>query len=62
MRNKSKYTNVVFEDIDHSDYPDFCDAHIISADLDGIPMSEEELEVLGENHDLVYELLMDQLF
>jgi len=54
-------TNVEFEGIDYSDYPDFCDAYIISADLDGVPMTEEQLEALNES-DLRYELLMDYIY
>lgn len=54
-------TNIEFEGIDYSDYPDFCDAYIISADLDGVPMTEEQLEALNES-DLRYELLMDYIY
>jgi hypothetical protein len=57
----SKVDNIVFEDIDHSDYPDFCDAFIASADIDGRPMTEDELEELNENRDFVHEKLMDFL-
>ena len=53
-------TNVEFEDIDYSDYPDFCDAYIVSADLDGVPMTEAQLEALNES-DLRYDLLMDHI-
>lgn len=53
-------TNVEFEDIDYSDYPDFCDAYIVSADLDGVPMNEAQLESLNDS-DLRYELLMDYI-
>ena len=53
-------TNVEFEDIDYGDYPDFCDAYIVSADLDGVPMTEEQLESLNDS-DLRYELLMDYI-
>lgn len=53
-------TNVDFEGIDYSDYPDFCDAYIVSAELDGVPMTEEQLEALNES-DLRYELLMDYI-
>jgi len=54
-------TNVEFEGIDYSDSPDFCDAYIISADLDGVPMTEEQLEALNES-DLRYELLMNYIY
>jgi hypothetical protein len=53
-------TNVEFENIDYSDYPDFCDAYIVSADLDGVPMNEAQLESLNDS-DLRYELLMDYI-
>ena len=54
-------TNVEFEGIDYSDSPDFCDAYIVSAELDGVPMTEEQLEALNES-DLRYELLMDYIY
>jgi len=54
-------TNVEFEGIDYSDYPDFCDAYIVSAELDGVPMTESQLEALNES-DLRYELLMDYIY
>jgi len=39
----SKITNIEFDGIDDNDYPDFADAHIISADYDGEPMTEDSL-------------------
>lgn len=56
------YTNIQFDGIDHKDAPDYCDAHIVSADKNGEPMTEEEIEQLNEDSDLVYELLMDYLY
>jgi hypothetical protein len=53
-------TNVEFENIDYSDSPDFCDAYIVSAELDGVPMTEEQLEKLNDS-DLRYELLMEYI-
>lgn len=58
----SKIDNIKFEDIDHSDYPDFCDAFIASADIDGRPMTEDELNELNENTLFIHEKLMDYLF
>ena len=57
----SKITNIEFDGIDHSDYPDYCDAYIVSADYDGQPMTEEQLEELCEDGDFVYESLMNYL-
>ena len=56
-------SNIKFEGIDWSDYPDFCDAHIIYAEHDnGVPYSEEELNDLNDDKDRVYSLLWDYLF
>jgi len=60
--NLSEITNIVFEDIDFSDYPDYCDAFIASADLAGEPMTEDELNELNENKDFVYIKLMEHLY
>ena len=50
-------TNVEFEGIDYSDSPDFCDAYIISADLDGVPMTEEQMNHRSEKEiDLVKQM------
>ena len=57
----SKITNIEFDGIDHSDYPDYCDAYIVSADYDGQPMTEEQLEEICEDGDFVYESLMNYL-
>ena len=58
----SKIDNIEFDDVDMGDYPDFCDTYIVSADMKGIPMCEEELEELNKNHGFVYEKLIDKLF
>lgn len=49
-----KIDNVEFEGIDYEDRPKYCDAYIVSADKDGIPMTEEELDKLSD--DEVYDL------
>ena len=65
MTSKFKYklfTDVAFEGIDHRDYPDYCDAFIASAEYDGRELSDEELDELNDDSDLVYELLTDNLY
>ena len=65
MTSKFKYklfTDVSFEGIDHRDYPDYCDAFIASAEYDGRELSDEELDELNDDSDLVYELLTDNLY
>ena len=58
-----KISNMVFEDIDHSDAPDYCDAFISSADYDKRQMTEEELDWLHDQHsEFIHEELMDHLY
>ena len=60
--DKSKVTAIEFEDVDTSDYPDFCDAFISYAELDGVEMTEDELIELNEDTDFVYNKLMENIF
>ena len=46
--------NIDMDGIDYSDYPDFCDAFICAADYDGEPMTQDELDIINEDRDLVY--------
>ena len=54
--------NVIFEDVDTSDYPDFCDAHISSAEYNGEPMTNEQLDEVNQDRGFVYEQLMNYLY
>lgn len=53
--------DVIVSGIDMNDYPDFCDAFIESAKLNGREMSEEELDELNDDKDFVYEKVWEQL-
>ncbi len=53
----SKIKNVIFEDVDHKDRPDYSDAFISSADYDGLEMSQEQIESIPD--EWVHELLID---
>jgi len=57
-----KITNVVLDGINLEDYPDFCDAFIVSADYDGEPMTDDQIDKLNEDSDLVYTKIEDFLF
>jgi len=57
-----KLCDVDVDGIDTSDYPDFCDAYICSAAYPDRELTEEELEVLNEDHDYVYQCVIDRLF
>jgi len=56
-----KIDNVVVDGIHHLDYPDYCDAFIDSADYNGKEMTDEQLDELNEDYELVYELVWDNL-
>lgn len=62
MIDTSKVTNVQFDGIDHRDYPDYCDAYIVSAEIDGREATEEEIQELNEDSDFVYMELMNHIF
>ena len=57
----SKISNVVLDGVHQWDYPDYCDAFIDSADYDGKEMTEEQLDELNEDYELVHELVWDNL-
>ena len=60
--NLKKIDSIVFEDVDMSDYPDFCDAFIASADMNGYPMTEDELNDLNDNYpEWVHEKVIESL-
>ena len=54
--------NIKIDGIDTKDYPDFCDAFIVSADYNGKPMTWEQLDKLNEDTDFVYECVQNYLF
>ncbi len=57
-----KIDNIEVDGIDTKDYPDFCDAFIESADYDGEPMTNSQLDELNEDSDFVYECVQNYLF
>ena len=59
----SAIDNIVFGGIDHRDAPKYCDAYIESADMNGVPMTFDELEELQtNNYGWCYDKLMEQLY
>ena len=46
MIDAYKVTDLVWSDVDHSDYPDYCDAFIESATYKDREMTEDEIEEL----------------
>ena len=50
------YGSFEMEDVDPRDYPDFCDAFIAYAEfINGHELTEDQMEQLNEEGDIVYE-------
>jgi hypothetical protein len=58
----TKISDIEIENIDHSDYPDFCDAYISDATYDGEQMSNEQLEQLNYDTSFVYDQVIKRIF
>jgi len=59
--DKKLIKSIVFEGIDYTDYPDYCDAYIVSAEYDGSPMTDEQIDEINDDTDFLYELLIEHL-
>jgi hypothetical protein len=57
-----QYTDLEWDGINHADYPDYCDACIESGKLNGVEMTDAQLDELNDDRDLVYELLQEYLY
>ena len=53
--------DIEMEDIDYNDCPDFCDAFIASATVNGHEATEEELNEMNDDGTFVYQCLEDYL-
>ena len=58
----TKIDNIEFDGVDTNDAPDFSHAFIMSCDIDGRPATEEELDIINDNSEFVYNALMDHLY
>jgi hypothetical protein len=56
-----KIDNIEVDGIDTKDYTDFCDAYIVSADYDGVPMTDEQLDEINDDGQFQYECIMNDL-
>ena len=58
-----KAYNLELDGIDTRDYPDFCDAFICYAEHeDGTPFTDEELDDLNDDRELIHEAVWKHLF
>ena len=58
----AKIESIEVEGIDTRDYPDFSDAYISYAEIDGREATEEELQELSDDSHFVHELVWERLF
>ena len=54
-------TNVEMGGVDMADYPDFCDAYVDSCDVNGVEATDEQLDMINEDSDFIYEQLEDYM-
>jgi hypothetical protein len=57
-----EYYDIEVDGIDERDYPDFCDAYIAFAMVEGREATEAELDSLNDDSSLVHELVNEILF
>ena len=57
-----KISNIELGGIDTNDYPDFVDAFIESAEIDGVELTDAEIEELNCNSEFVYDCVLKHLF
>jgi hypothetical protein len=58
----SKISHVEIENIDWSDAPDFCDAYISNAMYDGEDMTPEQLELINNDSQFVYDQVIKWIY
>jgi hypothetical protein len=58
----SRISDVEVGGIDFSDYPDFCDAYIDSAKVDGREATDEEMDEINDDRDFVYEQVLNTIY
>ena len=60
--NYDLINNIELDGIDVNDYPDFCDAYIVSAEYDGETMTDEQIDNLNDDYDFVHDCVYAELF
>lgn len=59
--NTKMINNIAFENVDKNDHPDYSDAFISHAEINGVPLSDEELDELNQDSCFVHEKLLESL-
>jgi hypothetical protein len=56
----SKIKSAEFEGVDHNDYPDYVDSFCVYAEIDGIKLTDNQLDELNDS-DYKYDLLIQTI-
>lgn len=62
MTTTKNITNVEIGGLNTDDYPDFADAYFESATVNGVPLTDEELDELSEDGEFLNEQIINYLF
>lgn len=54
--------DIEVDGINTGDYPDFCDAYICDCLVDGEPATDEQLEEINEDGELVYDCVLEKIY
>jgi len=60
--NIEEIDNIEFEGISYKDHPDYTDAFISSAEINGRKLTDSELDELNEDSEFVYRKLESYLY
>ena len=61
MVDITKLESIELDGVDTNDYPDFCDAFITYAEINGRVLTDHELDCVNDNHDSICELAYESL-
>lgn len=59
--NTEMIDNIVFENVDRNDHPDYSDVFISHAEVNGVPLTDKELDELNQDSSFVHERLLEVL-
>ncbi len=54
----NKITHIELEGVDHTDYPDYCDAYISFAHYEGKEMTQDQLDELNDDSEYINQLII----
>ena len=58
----SKLEMVEVDGIDYKDYPDFCDAYISYAEINGKEVTDAQYDEINDDRDFVYSQVLNHIY